>query len=283
MFVKPVEGQPDLFNFRYDFVLAGKAVANAAPASVVTELEDGDLLIEGYAAVWDGDDRQGENFVPGSFQQGLDDFLAGQAALCYHHQHDAALGKVLELREEGKGLFMKARVDGAVKRHPTLGVVYDQIKRGTFNGLSTFGYFHRGIGDLANKIIKTDLTEISVTPVPVHPGTSLSVVAGKALESPGATPTDTDDGEFDALIERIKNITFTGKALPATHDPAAADHVSTLLAHSQRLRQAASWAAKSEHKGVKAHADALETMLAEHEAKLHKLAAKVGPLPQSYS
>jgi hypothetical protein len=27
-----------------------------------------------------------------------------------------------------------------------------------------------------------DFTEISVTPVPIHPGTSLSVVAGKALQ-----------------------------------------------------------------------------------------------------
>lgn len=183
MFVKPVEGKDDLFAFRYDFNLEGKAVADAAPASVVTELEDGDLLIEGYAAVWEGDDRQGENFAPGAFQEGLDRFLSGQAALCYHHKHDACLGKVLELKEEGKGLKMKARVDGAVKNHPTLGTIYQQIKRGTFNGLSTFGYFTRGVGELANKIIKSDMTEISITPVPVHPGTSFSVLAGKALSS----------------------------------------------------------------------------------------------------
>lgn len=180
MFVSPVDGDTDLFKFRYDFSLEGKAVENA-PAAVVTEQENGDLIIEGYAAVWEGDDRQGENFAPGAFQEGLDKFLGGQAALCYHHQHDKCLGKVLDLREEGKGLKMKARVDGEIKDHPVLGPIYGQIKKGTYNGLSTFGFFKRGVGDLANKIVGVDMTEISITPVPVHPGTSFSVLAGKAL------------------------------------------------------------------------------------------------------
>jgi HK97 family phage prohead protease len=183
MFCKPVEDHPDLFQFRYDFSLEGKALEDGAHAPVVTELDDGDLIIEGYAAVWDGDDRQGENFAPGAFANGIDKFLHGQAALCYHHQHDKCLGKVLDLREEGKGLKMKARIDGAIKDHPVLGTIYKQIKKGTYNGLSTFGYFTRGMLDGAKKIVDVDLTEISVTPVPVHPGTSLAVVAGKALVS----------------------------------------------------------------------------------------------------
>ena len=193
MFVRPVEGDADMFAFRYDFSLEGKAVEEGQTGQIVTEMEDGDLIIEGYAAVWDGDDRQGENFVPGSFSAGIDRFLKGQAALCYHHKHDMCLGKVLELREEGKGLHMKARVDGAIKTHPVLGTIYAQIKRGTFNGLSTYGFFTRGVGDLANKIVHTDLAEISVTPVPVHPGTSLAVVAGKALASEIKVPDGVPD------------------------------------------------------------------------------------------
>jgi phage head maturation protease len=30
--------------------------------------KNGDLIIEGYAAVWEGDDRYGENFIEGAFQ-----------------------------------------------------------------------------------------------------------------------------------------------------------------------------------------------------------------------
>jgi HK97 family phage prohead protease len=187
MFLRPVEGNDDLFQFRFDFSLEGKAVEDVVQP-VVTELDDGDLLIEGYAAVWEGDDRQGENFAPGAFQRGIEKFLKGQAALCYHHKHDKCLGKVLDLKEEGKGLKMRARVDGAIKGHPELGTIYQQIKRGTYNGLSTFGYFTRGLIEGAKKIVDVDLTEISVTPVPVHPGTSLAVVAGKALASDIAIP-----------------------------------------------------------------------------------------------
>lgn len=182
MFVKPVEGDPDLFQFRYDFTLEGKAADDGTPAPVVTELENGDLLIDGYAAVWEGDDRFGENFAPGAFANGIDSFLKGQAALCYHHQHDKCLGKVTELKEEGKGLHMQARVDFQPENSP-LRYLYNGIKKGTFNGLSTFGHFTRGFLDKARKIVGVDLMEISVTPVPIHPGTSFSVLAGKALVS----------------------------------------------------------------------------------------------------
>lgn len=205
MFVHPVDNHPELFKFSYGIDLQGKAMDDGSTAPIVTALEDDDLLIEGWAAVWDGDDRQGENFAPGAFQDGLNRFLSGQAALCYHHQHDKCLGKVLDLREEGKGLYMKARVDGAVKRHPELGVIYDQIKRGTYNGLSVWGSFTRGIGDLANKIVKTDLGEISVTPVPVHPGTSLSVLAGKALAGAESKP-DNDGFDVESVMSAIAAI-----------------------------------------------------------------------------
>jgi hypothetical protein len=48
--------------------------------------------------------------------------------------------------------------------------------------MSVGGFFKRGIVDGAQKIVDVDFTEISATPVPVHPGTSLNVVGGKALE-----------------------------------------------------------------------------------------------------
>lgn len=179
-FVHPVKGDDDVFAFKYDFTLEGKAVED----QVVTELEDGDLLIEGYAAVFDGIDRENENFAPGAFQEGIKSFLDGQAAFCYHHKHDKVLGKVLELEEEeGKGLRMKARVDGAIRNHPELGTIYQQIKRGTINALSVGGFFRRKLTEAGPRITGMDFTEISATPVPVHPGTRFAVVAGKALAS----------------------------------------------------------------------------------------------------
>jgi HK97 family phage prohead protease len=147
-------------------------------ASNVYELSDGDLIIEGMAANWD-EDRQAESFAPGAFQKGIKAFLGGSATLAFHHKHSMALGKVLALEETSGGLKMRARVDGAIKNHPELGVIYEQIKRGTLSALSCGGFFKRA----GNRIVDMDFTEISITPVAVGHRTSFAVVAGKALQS----------------------------------------------------------------------------------------------------
>lgn len=210
--VRPVEGSEDLFAFRFDFLPEAKAV----DSPVVTESENGDLIIEGYAAVFDGIDREGENFHDGAFEKGIKSFIEGQASLCYHHKHDKLLGKVLDLvPEQGKGLRMRARVDGAIRKHPELGTYYEQIKNGSLNALSVGGFFKRAIVDGAQKIVGVDFTEISATPVPVHSGTRFSVVAGKALTSEIKVPEvpvadveirDDDVRSINYLIEELNSM-----------------------------------------------------------------------------
>ncbi len=158
------------------FTFGGKALST-------TELEDGDLLIDGFAAVWKGTDRQGENFAPGAFKLAIAAFLAGSAALCFHHKADKVLGKVLRLEEiPNVGLRMVARVDGAIRNHPELGAVYQQIKRGTLTGLSVGGFFRRALSASGPKIVDMDFTEVSITAVPSHTAPAFTVVEGKALE-----------------------------------------------------------------------------------------------------
>jgi HK97 family phage prohead protease len=199
--VRPVDGEEDIFAFRWDFLPEGKAVEDGSTQLVTVE-ENGDLIIEGYAAVWDGEDREGENFAPGSMTAGIKAFLEGQAALCYHHKHDKLLGRFLDLREDGKGLNFKARVDGAIRNHPELGTYYEQIKNGSLRGMSVGGFFKRAIIDGAQKIVGVDFTEISATPVPAHPGTSLNVIGGKALDdAPAETVEREEEPDVKALIE----------------------------------------------------------------------------------
>lgn len=211
--VAPVDGDDSLVQFRSDFVLEGKSVED----QVVTVEENGDLIIEGYAAVFDGIDREGENFTDGAFRRGIKSFLSGQAGLCYHHKHDKLLGKVLELEEvEGKGLKMRARVDAAVKSHPELGVYYEQIRRGTLNALSVGGFFRRKMTEAGQKIVDMDFTEISVTPVPVHPGTHFAVVAGKALVSDlPAAPVINADQDAEIREDDLRSVAFLMEELEA--------------------------------------------------------------------
>lgn len=179
--------------FTYDFT-----VSPEGKAGTITELEDGDLLIEGWAASFDGLDREGENFVPGAFKAGIKDFMDKQRALCFHHKPDHGIGEVLELEEhEGKGLYMKARVDFQPESSP-LRYIYNAIKKGTYKGLSVGGFFKRQLTPAGPRISGVDFTEISCTPVPVHSSTRFAVVAGKALA-------DVEIPEKPANIEQIRS------------------------------------------------------------------------------
>lgn len=212
--VTPVPDADDLFAFRQDFILTGKALDDGTTAETVTETEDGDLIIEGYAAVFDGLDREGENFVEGAFERGIKSFLGGQAALCFHHKHDHVIGKVLDLREEeGKGLWMRARVDKQTEASP-LRWIYDGIKKRSINGLSVGGFFKRALVKGRQMIADMDFTEISTTGVPVHSGTNFAVVAGKALaddiavsqvpdELEGKEIRDSDAQQITWIIEEL--------------------------------------------------------------------------------
>lgn len=167
--------------FEYDFLPEGKALAEGGSEPVVTELEDGDLLIQGYAAVFEGIDRRGENFVDGAFVRGMKSFVDGSATLAFHHKLDHGIGKVLRLEEHpGKGLWMQARVDHQPESSP-FRYIYNGIKKGTYRGLSVSGFFRRKLTEKGWRIADTDIVEISVTPVAVHPKTAFDVVAGKAL------------------------------------------------------------------------------------------------------
>lgn len=181
--IKAVEGHPDVLAFSHDFWLEGKALDNEESAPIVSELENGDLIIEGWAASFEGLDREGENFVDGAFQRGMKAFLDGQSALCFHHYNDKGIGTVLDLKEvSGQGLWMKARVDHQPESSP-LRYIYNGIKKGSYKGLSVRGFFKRALVNGRRMIADMDFTEISVTPVAVHPKTKFAVVAGKALAS----------------------------------------------------------------------------------------------------
>ncbi len=191
-FIKPVPDHPDLFAFRHDFMLEGKSLAEGEKAATVVEEENGDLIIEGWAASFEGLDRQGENFVPGAFERGIKAFVGGQAALCFDHKTDHGLGSVLDLTEKPEGLWMKARVDYQPESSP-LRYIYNAVKKGSYKGLSVGGFFRRAKVAGKRMIADMDFTEISITPVAQHPRTKFEVVAGKALSAdlniPDGVPT----------------------------------------------------------------------------------------------
>lgn len=156
--------------FTFDFGLDGKAVTELA--------DDGALRIEGYAADFTKD-RQDEAFIPGAFEAGLDKYLNDNPILCYHHHYDQALGQVESAKLDGKGLYVKARLD-APEPGTEAADIFRKVKTGTIRGFSVGGMFHRKETPLGPRIHTADLAEISITPLPVG-GANLFKLAGKAF------------------------------------------------------------------------------------------------------
>lgn len=155
--------------FTFDFAL---------DADARVELDGKALRIEGYAAGFSRD-RENEAFERGVFDKGLEKYFARNPILCYHHHTDQALGVVEEAKLDGKGLFVKARLDDPEPGTP-LADVYNKVKSGTIKGFSVGGLFKRKMTPKGVRIHEADVAEISVTPVPMEPG-SLFALAGKAF------------------------------------------------------------------------------------------------------
>lgn len=212
--VKPDAADNTLVQFEFPFKLEGKAT----DSELIETLEDGDILIDGMAVSFDGVDRENENFKEGCLQEGIKSFLDGGAALCYHHKHDKVLGRVMEMVEvPGKGYKVKARVDGAIAKHPELGTIYSQIKNGSLKNFSLGGFFKRELTPDGARISAVDPTELSVTGVPVLAnGTQFSVVGGKALENFAPEPEEDNAPDYKAVLDGLDNFeasldVFTGE------------------------------------------------------------------------
>lgn len=165
--------------FSWEFALEGKAIE-----------EDGDLYIEGYASDFDVD-RDNEYIAPGALQKALDGFMQNPV-LCYHHNMSEAMGQVVEARVDGKGLWIKARVD-APEPGTEAANRFRQVSKGTLRGFSIGGFFKKAVERGRTIIREIDLVEISLTPTPVNPRT-LGTVVGKALGTP-------DDDSAESEVE----------------------------------------------------------------------------------
>lgn len=253
--------------FQFGFSLDAKAVE-------AVEADDGSVLISGYAADFDLD-RQDEAFEPGAFETGLKAYLTSNPILLYHHKSDTALGQVTSAIIDSKGMFIEARVDSP-EPNTVIADYVRKIKSGTLRAFSVGGKFYRHMTAKGPRIHRADIGEISITPYPVNPRT-LFAVAGKAFES-GDQNDEAAMESLSSALERIEaNIKLAeGKASnhPDNHRVAA-----LLTLHQQVHTLAEDTRQNAKNPEVqKAAAEAADSAK-KHTNKLHKIAAKIGPLP----
>jgi HK97 family phage prohead protease len=258
-------------DFDFGFTLDSKAM--------VEEADDGTIIIEGYASDF-GLDRQDEAFEPGAFEEGIKSFM-DNPVLLYHHKTDTALGQVEKLVPKPQGLWVRARVD---KPEPNT-IIADyarKIKSGVLRGFSVGGKFFRRMTPSGPRIFKCDLREVSVTPLPVNPRT-LFAVAGKAFDNMEGmdSPVVVDTTDLEERIEKLDALftTLEGKASSHPDGP----KIAALLYHMQQIHTLATDTKQdAQSDDTKAAASDIAKHVEKHTATLHRLAAKHGPLPNTY-
>mgnify|MGYP001043924534 FL=1 len=158
--------------------------------------ESGNLIIEGYGAVFGNIDSYGDIIEKGAFGNTLSE-RRDRIAFAYQHDIWNPIGKILELREDEKGLWLKVMLSAAEKDIQT------KVKEGILQELS-IGYkevsAHREVRDKneVNVVTEIKLYEISLVTVAANP---LARIEGMKADE----KRDFLQKEFDRLIAIVRN------------------------------------------------------------------------------
>lgn len=125
-------------------------------------LDEEQGIFEGYASVFGNLDSGGDIVDPGAFARTLEENFDRIKILALHNDQLLPVGKPLELREDDKGLYIKARISDT-----SLGKdVKVLLKDGVLNELS-IGYdtVKATYDDDGNRhLVEVTLWEVSVSP-----------------------------------------------------------------------------------------------------------------------
>lgn len=137
---------------------------------------DNSVIISGYASTVDVD-RVGDVVPATVWQKGLSNYLKNPIILAYH-DHDKPVGRMIDHKVDGKGLWIKARISSAAED------VYNLIKDGVLTAFSIgFRVKDAEYNQLTELFVvkELELHEISVVSVPANQETLFSL--SKAFDS----------------------------------------------------------------------------------------------------
>lgn len=130
-------------------------------------------VIEGYAAIFNRRDLNGDIIAPGAFARTL---KAGTTIrMLYQHAAETPIGRWTSLKEDARGLYVKGEI---ILSSPRANEVYELLAGGALDGLS-IGYQtvrarkpRRG----ERRILDLDLWEVSVVTFPMASGARITHV-----------------------------------------------------------------------------------------------------------
>lgn len=111
-----------------------KYMGGSAGLTIRTE-SDGEYMFEGYAATWDVVDTYNTQFKKGAFKKTIAE-RSDRIKVLWNHNEDELIGKIIEIREDAKGLFVKGKLTKGVTKADD---VYRNLMAGVIDTLS-FGF-----------------------------------------------------------------------------------------------------------------------------------------------
>lgn len=165
----------------------------------VKSMDDGGLLVEGYASTFDDIDRQGDTIDHKAFDASIERYMQNPILLAFHDQQKP-IGHVQEATIDQKGLYAKAVVSNKADQ-----AIREQIKAGFLRHFSIGGYFYRTQKDGHTHIKSVDLKEISIVAVPANPYASFNVS--------GAMEKSMDYKSMPSQMEYGQPVAFGAKSL----------------------------------------------------------------------
>lgn len=141
-------------------------------------------------------DRHNENIETAGIT--YKDYMQNPIVLYGHDYEGLPIGKALKLTKQA-GTQIKARFQLAVEEYPFAATVYEMIKGGYLNAVSIGGIVREWSEDYRT-IIKMDMVEFSVVPVPANPE---ALITSRAFEEATGKSVETVRAEFAEFSHKI--------------------------------------------------------------------------------
>lgn len=140
------------------------------------------LPIEGWAAIYDEVDLNGDVIAPSAFKRSLARTGSPAVKLLYQHAAEQPVGRWLKFEERAAGLYAYGELFLATQ---TAREVSELIRAGIIDGLSVgFRTVKAQKSDGARRISEADLWEVSIVTFPMAPKARLSRIGGVSRDKP---------------------------------------------------------------------------------------------------
>lgn len=159
--------------------------------------EDSNLFIEGYASVFGVVDSYNDIVVKGAFTNTLIND-AKRVKFCWQHNMDDVIGKIIEMREDDRGLWFRAKISNTSKGKDVAILVEDDALDEVSFAYRTKKYLMDEETDI-RKLLEVELIEISLVTRAANPQAVITGTEKKSEEEKLAEAVET-------IFSKVENL-----------------------------------------------------------------------------